>query len=165
MELLSTAFGSAECIPTRYTEEGEDVSPPLLWTNLPTGAVSLALICEDPDAPRKAFQDHPFVHWVAYNIPPSAGMLPEGIPHAWRVEAPLAFEQGLNSLGRPGYNGPYPPAGEGAHRYVFRLIALSRALRLPPRPMKEHLVREMDGAVLDEVELVGVYERLARQAG
>ncbi len=159
MKLTSTEFGSAEPIPERFTGEGEDVSPPLLWGDLPTGTVSLALLCEDPDAPALAHQDSPYVHWILYNLAPAVGMLQEGIPHAWTVTDPVKCEQGLNSMGRPGYNGPFPPVGHGPHRYVFRLFALSRALKLPARPMKEHLLKEIDGAVLGTVDLVGVYER------
>jgi Raf kinase inhibitor-like YbhB/YbcL family protein len=163
MRITSTAFGQAEPIPARYTGEGEDVSPPLLWTDLPSGTVSLALLCEDPDAPKAPHQDYPYVHWVLYNLAPSAGMLPEGLAHVWKVETPVACEQGLNSMGRPGYNGPYPPEGHGEHRYVFRLYALSRALYLPVRPMKEDLLRALDGAVLAVDELVGTYERTGEQ--
>jgi Raf kinase inhibitor-like YbhB/YbcL family protein len=163
MQLTSTAFGQAEPIPQRYSGEGEDVSPPLLWSDLPTGTVSLAVLCEDPDAPKAPHQDHPFVHWVLYNVPPSVGMIPEGIHHEWKIDDPIPCEQGLNSMGRPGYNGPMPPGGE-THRYQFRLFALSRMLHLPARPMKEHLLQEMEGAVLAETELVGVYTRGGKQA-
>lgn len=100
------------------------------------------------------------MHWILYNVPPAVGMVPEGLPHSWKVTEPLACEQGLNSMGRPGYNGPFPPVGSGAHRYIFRLFALSRMLALPKRPMKEHLLLEMEGAVLAVTELVGVYERV-----
>jgi Raf kinase inhibitor-like YbhB/YbcL family protein len=163
MHLTSTAFGPAEPIPQRYSGEGADISPPLLWSDLPTDTLSLALLCEDPDAPKEAHQDHPFVHWVLFNVPPEVGMIPEGIPHDWKISDPISCEQGLNSMGRPGYNGPYPPEGHGMHRYVFRLFALTRMIHLPVRPMKEHLLTEIQGAVLGEASLVAVYERGEKQ--
>lgn len=162
MQLTSTAFGSAEPIPKRFTGEGEDVSPPLFWSDLPTGTVSLAILCLDPDSPKAPHQDHPFVHWLLYNVPATVGLIPEGLPHEWKLDDPIACEQGLNSLGRQGYNGPFPPEGE-THRYEFHCYALSRMLHLPSRPMKEQLLQEMEGAVLGETELVGVYTRGGKQ--
>jgi len=162
MQLTSTAFGPAEPIPVRYTAEGDNISPPLLWSGLPTGTVTLALLCEDPDAPERPHQDHPVVHWVLFNVDP-AGMLPEGLPHEWKITDPISCEQGLNSLGRAGYSGPHPPPGHGAHRYFFRLFALSRRLNLPARAMKEHLLDEMQGAVLATTELVGLYEAISEK--
>lgn len=159
MHLYSTAFGNAEMIPTQHTGEGLDTSPPLYWTDLPTDSVSLALVCEDPDAPFTRFQDQPYVHWVLFNVPAGVGMVPEGLPHGWRLERPIPCEQGLNSHGRPGYNGPYPPSGHGTHRYVFRLYALPRMLELPVRPMKSNLLQAMEGLVLGATELIGTYVR------
>jgi Raf kinase inhibitor-like YbhB/YbcL family protein len=163
MELTSTEFRPAEPIPTRFTGEGDDVSPPLLWSDLPTGTVSLALLCEDPDAPKKENQEHPFVHWVLFNVPPEAGMLPEGIPQDLKVDNHVTCEQGINSMDHPGYNGPYPPEGHGPHRYFFRLFALSRRLELPAHARRDDLVRAMEGSVLGVAELVGTYERGASQ--
>jgi Raf kinase inhibitor-like YbhB/YbcL family protein len=159
MQLTSTAFSQAEPIPRRFSGEGEDTSPPLFCSNLPAGTKSLALICEDPDAPKLPHGEHPFVHWLLFNLPPSTGMIPEGIPQGRQIEEPIPCEQGLNSMGRLGYNGPYPPEGHGVHRYRFRLFALSRVLYLPGRPEKQRVLKEMAGAILAEAELMGVYER------
>lgn len=163
MQLTSTAFTWADSIPERYTGVGDNLSPPLLWSDLPTGTVSLALLMEDPDAPVTAEVEHPLVHWILFNVNPTAGMIPEGLAHEWKLKEPIACEQGLNSHGRNGYSGPMPPSGKGAHRYVFRLFALSKKLRLPPRPMKNDLLDGMQGAVLGTAELVGLFERPAEQ--
>ncbi|HEY8279285.1 MAG TPA: YbhB/YbcL family Raf kinase inhibitor-like protein [Bdellovibrionota bacterium] len=159
MQITSTAFQHIETIPLRFTADGEDISPPILWADLPLGCQSLALICEDPDAPRRPGRDYPFVHWIAFNIPPDAGMLPEGLPKEWSVDNHVKVEQGLNSFGRPGYHGPSPPEGSGMHRYYFQLFALSRWLKLPVRPMKEHLLKAMEGGILGKVSIIGTYGR------
>lgn len=163
MQLTSTAFDRAGSIPEHFTGVGDNVSPPLMWSDLPTGTASLALLMEDPDAPASAGPDHPLVHWVLFNLDPASGMLPEGIPHEWKVGTPRACEQGLNSLGRNGYSGPMPPIGGGAHRYVFRLFALSAPLKLPARPRKEELLDGMRGYVLATAKLVGLFERPSQQ--
>ncbi len=163
MQLTSTAFQNIESIPVRHTGDGEDLSPPLLWSDIPTNCVSLALFCEDPDAPQSSKQA-PFVHWALYNFSPQLGMLPEGIPQGWRVDQPVECEQGLNSMGRPGYNGPYPPVGGGMHRYFFRLYALSKILQPAARPMRNQLFAEMNGAILGTAKLLGTYERVAGES-
>src|SRR5204862_8324511 len=107
MELSSEAFSDGDPIPSRYTCEGEDVSPPLTWSDVPEDAVTLALICDDPDAPSGTF-----AHWVGWGIDPGVGGLAEG-------EAPP--RQGRNGFGNIGYGGPCPPPGHGKHHYRFRL--------------------------------------------
>ncbi len=162
MQLTSTAFQSIETIPARYTGDGEDISPPLLWADLPNGTASLALLCEDPDAP-SATAEQPFVHWVLFNLDPGVGMLPDGIPAEAIVREPVPCEQGVNSFGELGYRGPAPPAGHGMHRYVFRLFALARALELPPRAHREDLLRAMREHLLKEAHLTATYERWAKE--
>lgn len=150
MKITSTAFADEGMIPRRFTCDGEDVSPPLGWQGLPDGAKSLALIADDPDAPRKTW-----VHWVLYNLPAARGDLPEGVP----PERTLAGggRQGTNDFGRIGYGGPCPPSG--THRYFFKLYALGAQLDLLPGATKEELLRAMEGHVLAEAQLMGRYRR------
>lgn len=145
MELRSAAFAAGEEIPSRYTCDGEDVSPPLEWTEPPSGARSLVLCVDDPDAGR-----YPFTHWLAWALPPHAGALAEGEP------APC---EGRNDFGAPGYRGPCPPPGK-PHRYVFRVLALDYEPELVEGVDRR---RSFDGAVEGHVvataELTGVYGR------
>jgi Raf kinase inhibitor-like YbhB/YbcL family protein len=143
--LESSAFGHAQPIPNRYTCDGEDLSPPLRWVNVPEEARSLALVVDDPDAPRGVF-----THWVAWGLDPGAAGLGEG-------EA--APSEGRNDFGTVGYRGPCPPPGHGRHRYVFRLYALDRDLELDSGAEKAELERAIEGRVLTTAELVGTYER------
>jgi Raf kinase inhibitor-like YbhB/YbcL family protein len=143
--LESDAFGHAQVIPGRYTCDGEDVSPPLRWVNVPNDARSLALLVDDPDAPRGVF-----THWVAWGLDLRAGGLAEG-------EA--APREGRNDFGTVGYRGPCPPPGGNPHRYVFRLYALDGSLELDPGAEKAGLQQAIEGRVLTTAELVGTYER------
>ena len=153
--LESTAFVTGQRIPKEYSGEGKDVSPPLTWANLPHGTKELALIVDDPDAPRP----EPWVHWVIYRIPPSAAGLGEGIAQGKEVKHPAGAMQGKNSGGKSGYNGPMPPPGHGVHRYFFRLYALDA--NLPPEAGidKDHLLAAMKPHTLASAELMGTYER------
>src|SRR5437868_14346230 len=118
LTLRSDAFAHGRPIPRRYTEDGEDLSPPLTWSGLPEGTRELALIVDDPDAPRA----EPFVHWVVYKIPVDSSGLPESRPSHAKSAAPLhGALQGENSRGELGYIGPTPPAGHGTHHYHFHL--------------------------------------------
>jgi Raf kinase inhibitor-like YbhB/YbcL family protein len=143
--LTSDAFEQGAAIPSRYTCEGDDLSPPLSWIDVPDDALSLALICDDPDAPAGTF-----THWVAWGIDPSAGGLAEGEP---------APREGLNGFGSSGYRGPCPPPGHGPHRYFFRLFALDAEPRVEPGAGREALESAIDGHVIDAAELVGTYQR------
>lgn len=147
LSLTSPAFAANGPIPRKYTGEGQDISPPLTWSGVPAGAKELALICEDPDAP----QPTPWVHWVAYAIPPMLTGLPEN--------ARENMIDGQNDFGRRGYNGPMPPQGHGVHHYHFRLYALAQPLQRGPGLTKEQLLDAMNRHVLAEGELVGTYER------
>jgi Raf kinase inhibitor-like YbhB/YbcL family protein len=152
--LTSPAFAEGGEIPTRYTCEGEDVSPPLAWSEPPDGARSLALIVDDPDAPDPNAPRMTWVHWVLYNLPPTAGQLPEGVaPGA----LPAGTREGLNDWKRTGYGGPCPPIGR--HRYFHKLFALDTVLPDLGRPTKAQLERAMQGYVLAGAELVGTYEK------
>jgi Raf kinase inhibitor-like YbhB/YbcL family protein len=146
--IASSAFDNAHAIPPRHTCDGDDVSPPLRWTNVPEGARSLALVVDDPDAPSGVF-----THWVAWDLDPAADGLDEGEP---------APSEGRNDFGSTGYRGPCPPPGHGRHRYVFRLFALDAELGLAARASKAELERGIEGHVLTTAELVGTYERGGR---
>jgi len=150
LRLEIEAFADGRPIPARYTADGEDVSPALSWTGVPPKARSLALICEDPDAPRGNW-----VHWVLYDIEPSVTSLPEAVAAVPTLGA--AGTHGKNDFGKPGYGGPAPPSG--THRYFFRLYALDGALSLPPGATVAQLRRAMEGHILAEAERMGTYSR------
>ena len=155
IRVTSSAFASGQPIPRKYTGEGEDVSPPLSWSNVPAGAKELALICDDPDAP----QAEPWVHWLLYKIPPQTGGLPEAVPREKTLREPAGAMQGINSFRKIGYGGPMPPRGHGVHHYHFRVYALKQSLDVQPGIDKASLLAAMRGAVIAEGELVGTYER------
>ena len=149
-QLTSTAFEHGEPIPTIYSCDGDDLSPALAWSGLPEGAVSLALIMDDPDAPVGTW-----VHWILYNIPAAGLGLEEGIvPEA---ELPDGSLHGKNSWSRLGYGGPCPP--DGTHRYFFKLYALDKMLELDSGATKEALLQAMGDHVLAEAELMGTFTR------
>ena len=145
LELTSPAFDDGEPIPRKHTCDGEDVSPALHWSSVPDGTRTLALILHDPDAP-----SGDFTHWVAWNIDPGPGELGEGAP---------APAEGTSGFGRPGYGGPCPPPGHGAHRYFHQLYALDTELDLETGASREQLQDALDGHVLGEARLMGTYER------
>lgn len=157
--LTSPAFQHNHPIPPKYTGEGQDVSPPLNWSGLPQGTVELALICDDPDAPRP----EPWVHWLIWNIPAQATGLPEAIPRQAQVQLPGlgTLRQGANSWPSDnlGYRGPFPPRGHGVHHYHFRLYALDTKLDLAPGATKDQLLAAMKGHILAETVLTGTYQR------
>lgn len=150
-EINSSAFGHYGNIPKKYTCQGEDLSPPIKWGPPPAGTKSIALICDDPDAPAGTW-----VHWVAWNIPAETVMLEEGI--APKATEPEGIRQGTNDFNRVGYGGPCPPPG-GAHRYYFKLYALDTLLELSSEATKEDLLAAMKGHVIQETEMVGNYKR------
>ncbi len=150
-ELKSTAFENGGFIPKKYTCDGPDVSPPLSWTDPPEETRSLALICDDPDAPMGTW-----VHWVLFGVPPEIRELPEGVPTEKTL--PWGGKQGRNDFGRIGYGGPCPPRGP-AHRYFFRLYALDIEPDLSPGATKRELLRAIEGHILAETELMGRYGR------
>ena len=159
MRLASPAFRQGGEIPRKFTGEGEDVSPPLEWSRLPPDARELALVCEDPDAPRRPGTDHPFVHWVIYGIPLSERGLPEAIEPRERLRGDLRVVQGTNSFGWTGYSGPMPPEGHGVHHYRFRLFALDEELGLEPGMNRDELMAAIEGHVVATAECVGTFER------
>src|SRR5271157_5129320 len=151
MQLASAAFDEGGLIPARYTCEGRNVSPPLEWTDAPSGSKSLVLIADDPDAPSGTW-----VHWVLYDLPAAVCGLPEALPR--NQYTPAGAKQGQNSFGHLGYGGPCPPPGK-AHRYVFRLYAVDAELGLRPGATRADVEGAMGNHVLGQAQLTGTCER------
>jgi Raf kinase inhibitor-like YbhB/YbcL family protein len=142
MRITSPEFKHNESIPRKFTCQGEDVSPALVIEGIPEGAKSLALIVDDPDAPMGMW-----VHWVVYDIPVTARVEEKGIPG----------KQGMNDFGRLDYGGPCPPSG--THRYFFKIYALDGLLNLEEGINKKQLEGAMQGHILDQAELIGLYKK------
>ncbi|MBI4355450.1 MAG: YbhB/YbcL family Raf kinase inhibitor-like protein [Candidatus Omnitrophica bacterium] len=149
-EITSTAFQANGMIPSKYTCDGEDLSPPLAWQGAPSGTKSFALIADDPDAPGKTW-----VHWVLYNLPSTTTGLPENVPKKEALQD--GSRQGMTDFDAVGYGGPCPPSG--VHRYYFKLYALDTTLSFPKPPTKVQLLDAMKGRVLGESQLMGRYTR------
>ena len=149
-DLMSTAFAPGESIPRKYTCDGEDISPPLQWSDPPQDTQSFALIADDPDAPVGTW-----VHWVLYNLPAETRTLPEAVPPD--ADLPDGSRHGKNSWPRLGYGGPCPPSG--THRYFFKLYALDAVLDLDAGASKEQLLQAMEGHILGQAEFMGVHTR------
>ena len=148
LEVSSFAFKEGESIPVKHSCDGDDLSPGLTWSGAPKNTTSLALICDDPDAPAGTW-----VHWVLYDLQPTTTSLPEGIASSWP-----GATQGTNDFKRIGYGGPCPPPGK-SHRYFFKLYALDAKLDLKPGATKSELVSAMNGHILAEGRLMGTYRR------
>ncbi|HKC43581.1 MAG TPA: YbhB/YbcL family Raf kinase inhibitor-like protein [Burkholderiales bacterium] len=154
LSLTSTAFTAGGAIPKRYTCEGEDLSPPLAWRDVPAGTKSLVLIVDDPDAPDPAAPKMTWVHWILYDIPATAGSLPEAVKPSG---LPPGTRQGRNDWKRTGYGGPCPPIGR--HRYFHKLYVLDTVLGDLGEPTKAKLEAAMKGHVLGQAELLGTYQK------
>lgn len=154
LTLTSSAFAPNDAIPTRYTCEGDDISPPLEWSGAPAGTKSFALIMDDPDAPDPAKPQRVYVHWVVYNLLPDATGLTE---NASKSPLPVGAAQGNNDWKKPQYGGPCPPIGR--HRYFFKLYALDTTLTGLSAPTKADLERAMQGHFLAQAELIGTYQK------
>jgi Raf kinase inhibitor-like YbhB/YbcL family protein len=152
--VTSTTFSDGQAIPAKYTADGDDVSPPLAWDHVPEGTRSLALVCEDPDAPRGTW-----THWVLFNLPPDTTKLDENV--AKTATLPKGAVQGANDFGKTGYGGPSPPPGK-PHRYFFKLYALDAPLKLQAGAGRQQLLAALEGHVLDEALLMGTYGRTKR---
>lgn len=144
MKLSSPAFENEGVIPAEYTCDGKNISPPLIISDVPENAKSLALIMDDPDAPFGTF-----VHWLIWNIPPNTTNIPEG--------GNISYPQGKNDFRKQGYGGPCPPFG--THRYFFKLYALDTLLDLEEGAKKKDLLKAMSGHIIEETQLIGVYSR------
>jgi Raf kinase inhibitor-like YbhB/YbcL family protein len=158
LALSSSAFADQGEIPSHYTCEGQDVSPPLRWSGVPENAKSLVLIVDDPDAPDPRAPRTTWVHWVLYNLPPSVDGLAEAIPSA---QLPAGTLDGCNDWKRTGYGGPCPPVGR--HRYFHKLYALDAVLPDLREPNKGLVEQAMSGHVIAQAQLVGTYERTQKR--
>ena len=154
LRLKSPAFEHLGRIPTRYSCEGDDVSPPLVWTDPPPGTACFALLVEDPDAPDPQAPKMTWVHWILYNIPEDARKLEEAIPPE---RLPAGTLEGRNDWKRTGYGGPCPPIGR--HRYFHRLYALDSKLPDLGAPTRSALLKAMEGHVLGGAEFIGTYQK------
>ncbi|SEM51741.1 phospholipid-binding protein, PBP family [Syntrophus gentianae] len=150
MKIFCSAFKEGQKIPSKYTCDGQDVSPPLEWESVPDRTESFSLICDDPDAPGGIW-----VHWVIYDIPSDMKKLEENVRPERELES--GIRQGKNDWSRIGYGGPCPPGG--THRYCFKLYALDAKLNLKPGATKDQLLQAMKGHVLAETQLMGKYSR------
>jgi Raf kinase inhibitor-like YbhB/YbcL family protein len=149
--ITSTAFADGAEIPVKYTCDGQNISPQLNWGDGPAGTASFVLILEDPDAPVNNF-----THWVIFNLPPDTPGLPEAVPKDGTLASGAL--QGKNGGGSIGYIGPCPPKGS-AHHYVFNLYALDKPLDLAAGATKDQVRQAMQGHILSQSQLVGLYQR------
>jgi len=150
IKITSPAFQDGGLIPPKYTADGANVSPPLQWDSVPEGTKSIALICDDPDAPVGTW-----VHWVLFNLPPETRELAENIPADRAL--PNGASQGTSDFGRIGYGGPAPPSG--THRYFFKIYALDTQIDLAAGAKKPQLLKAMNGHILGQGQLIGKYKR------
>ena len=150
LDIKSSAFGEGELIPEKYTCDGDDVSPPLSWTQPPNEAKSMVLICDDPDAPMGTW-----VHWVLFGLSPETLELPEGVTSDKEVLG--GAKHGLNDFRKYGYGGPCPPGG--THRYFFKLYAVDTQIDLNAGATKKEVLNAIKGHILEEAQLMGRYSR------
>jgi Raf kinase inhibitor-like YbhB/YbcL family protein len=158
LAVTSPAFSANGSMPSKYTCEGEDTSPPLAWSEPPAGTKSIAVIVDDPDAPDPAAPKRVWVHWVLYDIPPTTRQIPEGVKAANAIGG--GARDGKSDFGRTGWGGPCPP--KGRHRYFHKVYALDTVLPDLGEPTKADLEKAMSGHVLAKGELVGTYEKQAK---
>ncbi|MDQ1042651.1 Raf kinase inhibitor-like YbhB/YbcL family protein [Streptomyces sp. V4I2] len=147
IELRSSAFNDHSVIERRYAYEGDNVSPPLAWRGVPDDATELVLLCEDPDAPSGTF-----AHWIVVGIDPHS----EGVAAG---QCPTGGTELVNGYHERGWGGPHPPPGDEAHRYFFRLYALSKPCVLPDAPSAQEVHQAVDEQQLASGTLVGLYQR------
>ena len=151
MILSTTSFEPGGFIPEKYTCDGVDISPQLSWSGAPAGTETYVIIVDDPDAPGGTF-----THWVIFNIPANRTMLPEGVPAEKIVKK--ACSQAMNDFRMVGYGGPCPPVGK-PHHYHFKLFALKKSLDVPSLMPRKAIEAAMRGYVLEQTEIVGLYQR------
>ena len=151
LSMSSPVFQEGQRVPAKYTCQGQDISPPLAWSEPPTETRSFALIMDDPDAPGGVF-----THWVLFNIPPDSHGLPEAVPVQARLSSGAL--QGNNDFGKIGYGGPCPPPGH-PHRYQFTLYASDQTLDLKAGASKKQVLNAIQGHILAQAQLTGTYQR------
>jgi len=163
MQITSSAFDHNQSIPSKYTCDGENISPPLVISDVPEGTKSLVLINDDPDAPGGTW-----VHWTIWNISPDTTAIEEDTVPSGAGGPALSAVEGMTSFGSQGYGGPCPPrvdsrveAGppSGTHRYFFKLYALNDVLALSPDADTSQLEAAIEGHILDRAEVIGLYNR------
>lgn len=149
--IFSSAFADGSQIPSLYTCEGKDISPPLTWSGAPEGTKSYALLCDDPDAPMGTWH-----HWAIFNIPSTV----TGFPEAYPAKAEPPIGQAINDSGELGYGGPCPPRKHGVHHYRFKLLALDvPVLALPPQVKYQDVEKASAPHVLGSAMITGIYSR------
>jgi len=156
LKISSSAFQPGGSIPSKYTCEDRDISPPLAWSGAPANTKSFALIVDDPDAPDPAKPQRVYVHWVVYNMPATTTSLAENASKKGMLKGGV---EGKNDWGKAEYGGPCPPIGR--HRYFFKLYALDTELTGLSSPTKADVERAMKGHVVDSGELIGTYQKAA----
>lgn len=150
IKITSPAFEDGGLIPAKYTCDGADISPPLRWDAVPEGTRSIALICDDPDAPMGTF-----VHWVLFDLPAETRELAEKLPDDETL--PNGSRQGITDFGKTGYGGPCPPSG--THRYFFKIYALDKKIDVVAIADKDHLLKAIEGHIIGQGQLIGKYKR------
>ncbi len=145
MQITSPAFTDQQSIPNKFTCDGDNINPPLEFKDMPAAAKSLALIVDDPDAPVGTW-----THWTLWNIGPTTHVLSEN-------SVPEGAIQGKTSSGQNVFGGPCPPTG--THHYFFKLYALDNKLDLPSYSTVDKLTEAMQGHIIEEAQLVGLYSR------
>jgi len=150
IKIKSSAFEEDSMIPSKYTCDGSNISPPLEFSNIPNNTKSITIICDDPDAPMGIW-----VHWVLFDLSANIKNLDENIPRDKVLSN--GAKQGINSGKRIGYDGPCPPSG--THRYYFKIYALDTKINLGSGISKQELENAMRGHILDQGQLMGKYKR------
>jgi len=148
MQIISSAFRDQADIPVKYTCDGDNISPPLDFVDVPESAESLVLIMDDPDVPSEIKEDGVWDHWILFDIPTDITNLKEG---------ESVGQSGAGTSGSFSYDGPCPPRGQ--HRYFFKLYALDKKLDLPAGSKKSDIEEKMAGHIVDKADLVGTYSR------
>ncbi|MFH0953068.1 MAG: YbhB/YbcL family Raf kinase inhibitor-like protein [Verrucomicrobiota bacterium] len=151
LTVLSTAFVMGAVIPPKFTCKGENVSPPLMWGQVPDKTQSIVVMCDDPDSP-----GGDWVHWLLFNLPPETQKLDENVPRTPQLVSGAI--QGLNDYDKNGYMGPCPPPGR-PHRYYYKVYALDIKLSLTISARKPDVLEAMEGHVLGQGQLMGTFKR------
>ncbi len=159
LDVTSVGFANGGPIPRHFTQDGDDVSPPIQWSGVPSAAREIVLCCEDPDAPAT----RPYLHWLARAIDPKTVELQENVEKV-KSPATASMIQARNGAKRLGYAGPAPPLGHGVHHYHFQVFALDLRLALDDNADRDTITDAMRGHVLAYGELVGIYERCRTNA-
>lgn len=157
LNIMSSAFRDKQTLPIKYSCDGQDLSPPLSWENVPKGTSSFVIICEDRDAPLGTWD-----HWIIYDIPAKFKKLDEGFGKKDLASLTGGIKQGKNSFKRFGYGGACPPRGDRPHRYIFKIYALDiKKLKFDGGKdvTKDMVIKEMKGHVLERSAIMAIFSR------